>query len=166
MKDFLLRLAAGLAGTLLLYRAQGLVGLALSAALWGPLMAKPIMEGFSESARRIRHSAKNRVGWDLYGVGMYEIRVQQVEGRPWIPARDLLAALDTDTSALEHFDALEYDRIPDRVEWGLSEAGTRKLVEMINTHQARRLALQLEREIFAPLRKRRESSSPPVAVTR
>lgn len=166
MKDFLLRVAAGLAGTLLLYRTQGLVGLALSAALWGPLMAKPIMEGFSESARRIRHSAQNRVGWDLYGVGMYEIRVQQVDGRPWIPARDLLAALDADTSGLAHFDALEYDRIPDRVEWGLSEAGARKLVEMIDTDQARRLALQLEREVFAPLRKRRESSSPPVAVTR
>ena len=165
MKDFLLRVAAGLAGTLLLYRAQGLVGLALSAALWGPLMAKPIMEGVSESARRIRHSAQNRVGWDLYGVGMYEIRVQQVDGRPWIPARDLLAALDADTSAIEHFDALEYDRIPDRIEWGLSEAGTRKLIQIIDTDHARRLGLQLEREIFAPLQKRRESSTLPAART-
>ena len=124
------------------------------------------MEGVSESARRIRHSAQNRVGWDLYGVGMYEIRVQQVDGQPWIPARDLLAALDTDTSTLEHCDAVEYDRIPERVEWGLSEAGTARLVQMIDTDHARRLALQLEREIFAPLRKRRESSSPSVAVTR
>jgi hypothetical protein len=165
MKDFLLRVAAGLAGTLLLYRAQGLVGLALSAALWGPLMAKPIMEGFSESARRIRHSTQNRVGWDLYGVGIYEIRVQQVDGRPWIPAGDLLAALDVATNVLKHFDALEYDRIPDRVEWGLSEAGIRKLVKMTDTDHARRLALQLEREVFAPLRKRRESSAPPVART-
>jgi hypothetical protein len=60
---------------------------------------------------------------------------------------------------------LEYDRIPHRADWGLSEAGTRKLVEMIDTNHAWKLALQLEREIFAPLRKRREDSAPPAAST-
>ena len=122
-------------------------------------MAKPIIEGLSESTRRIRHSAQNRVGWDLYGVGMYELRVQQVDGRAWIPASDLLAALDTNATVLEQFDALEYDRIPDRIEWGLSEAGTHRLVELIDTDRARRLGVQLEREIYAPLRRRRESST-------
>ena len=107
MKDLLVRVAVGPAGTLLLYRAQGLVGLAYSAAIWGPLMAKPIIEGFSESARRIRYSARNRVGWDLYGVGMYELRVQQVDGQPWIAAGDLIAALDTNASTFEYFDALD-----------------------------------------------------------
>ena len=65
MKDFLLRFIAGVAGTLLLYRAEGMVGLAYSAALWGLLMAKPILGGVSESTRWIRRSAQNRVGWDL-----------------------------------------------------------------------------------------------------
>ena len=99
-------------------------------------------------------------------MGMYELRVQQVDGQPWIAAGELLAALDANARALENFDALEYDRIPDRPECGLSEAGTRKLVEMIDTDQARRLARQLGRGVFAPLRKRRENPSPPIAVTR
>lgn len=161
MKDFLLRMATGVAGTLILYRVEGVAGLAFAAPLWGLLMAKPIINAMSESARWIRHSAQNRIGWDLYGVGMYELRARQVDGYPWIVARDLLTALEIDTRVLEGFDALEYDRLPDSPEWGLSETGTRKLIDTVDTEQARKLALQIEREIFTPLRKRRKGSTPP-----
>ena len=158
MKNFLLLVATGVAGTLILYRAEGVAGLAFAAPLWGLLMAKPIINSISESTRWIRHRAQNRVGWDLYGVGMCELRVRQVDGRPWIVARDLLTALEVDAGVLQGFDALEYDGLPDSAEWGLSETGTRKLFDTVDTVQARRLGLRIEREIFAPLRKRRETA--------
>ena len=161
MKEFLLRTATGVAGTLLLYYVEGTAGLAFSAPLWGILMAKPIVNGSWEFARLIRRSAQNRVGWELYGIGMWELRVKSIDGHPWIVANDLLQALDLDASALQNLDAQEYSRIPDRREWGISEPGVLKLIEMIDDDPARRFALQLERDMFAPLRKRRES----VAVT-
>jgi len=157
MKEFLLRTATGVAGTSLLYYLEGAAGLAFSAPLWGVLMAKPIVNGLWEIVGLIRRSAQNRVGWELYGIGMWELRVKSIDGHPWIAANDLLQALDLDASTLRNFDAHEYNRIPDRREWGVSEPGVLKLIEMIDDDPARRLALQLERDMFAPLRKRRDS---------
>ena len=154
----MLRVATGIAGTMVLYHVEGAAGLAFAAPLWGVLLAKPIVNGSWEAARLIRNAAQDRAGWELYGVGMHELRVRSANGHPWIVATDLLSALELDTKSVENLNPLEYKRIPESREWGISEAGALKLIGMADSEAARYLALQLEREMFAPLRKRREGT--------
>ena len=155
------RIAVGALGTWFLVSRQGLFGLVWSAPLWGLLLTKPILESFSIMGRGIKASAMDTRGARLYTFQSQDLRVFFEGGQPWVAEPDLLAilGLKPDPERVRRYDATEYDRIGSTGLSGFSEAGALKLLAGSRHPDVLKLRLWLEREIFAPARKRRERAT-------
>jgi hypothetical protein len=152
------RIAVGAVGTWFLVSRQGVFGLVWAAPLWGVLLARPIVESVSVLARGIKASALDTRGARLYTFRSHDIRVFFEDRRPWIVEPDLLAVLglEPDPERTRRYDATEFDRIGSTGLKGFSEAGVLRVLAGSRHPDVIKLRLWLEREIFAPARRRRE----------
>jgi hypothetical protein len=154
-----IRLAIGSLVTWLLYERSGATGLVLAAPVWGVLMAKPILELVAMLVRGTKRSAWSEWDGDVIAFESYRLRVRYVAGYPWIVDEDLLAVLGKEGSETmrRRADPANCAQLPDCGLWGYSEAGAVKYLSSSRHPDAHKLRLLLERQVFLPARKKRET---------
>jgi hypothetical protein len=157
------RLALGGLATWLFAWRYGPAGYVWSAVLWGVLLTRPIIESFGVIGRSIHAAALDLRGARLYTFQLRNLRVFLPGDRPWLVDTDLLAALDErpDPSLPRRFDSTEYAAIGDTGLHGFSEAGALRLLAGSRHPDALKLRLFLEREVFAPAKRRRAEEPDP-----
>ena len=116
----------------------GLIGLAITAPIWGVMFAKPILEFFPALGRMAhRHALQDWEG-RYYKYGGTHLRAYFNGDDAWFNAKDVLSVLDkTPGSWLDtRFTAEEYGMNPGRRDKGFSTAGVVKLTQ-ISDHPER-----------------------------
>ena len=163
VKLLLWRVALGAAATWLFVWRYGPAGYVWSAVLWGLLLTRPLIESFGVIVRGIHASALDLRGARLYTFQLHNLRVFLPGDRPWIVDIDLLSALGErpDESLPRRFDSTQYAAIGDSGLHGFSEAGVLKLLGASRHPDALKLQLFLEREVFAPAKRRRGEQPEP-----
>jgi hypothetical protein len=163
VKMLLWRVALGAAATWLFVWRYGPAGYVWSAVLWGVLLTRPVIESFGVIGRSIHASALDLRGARLYTFQLHDLRVFLPADEPWLVDTDLLAALGQQPgpSLPRRFASTEYAAIGDTGLHGFSEAGVLKLLSASRHPDALKLRLFLEREVFAPAKRRRGEERKP-----
>jgi len=158
--ELTVRASIGFLATWLLYKGSGAIGLVFAAAVWGLLMAKPIVELVPMLVRGMRRSAWSEWHGDVIVFEHHRLRVHSVAGHPWIVDEDLLAVLGKEASDTmrRRADPAHCAQLPDSKLWGYSEAGALKYLSSSRHKDAQKLRLLLKRQVFLPARKKREAS--------
>jgi hypothetical protein len=159
--DLAIRFAIGSLGTWLLLRSSGLIGLVFAAPLWGLLLTKPIVEIAPLLVAGAKRSAWSEGDVDAMTFETHRLRIRLVAGYPWILDEDLLGALGEKPSETlrRRADPAHHAQLPDSKLWGYSEAGAAKYLSSSRHPDANKLKLLLERQVFFPARRKRESST-------
>ena len=137
-------------------RAGALIGFVLSTPLWGALLARPLLELGIRAFVAMRDDPLRRWQGAYYAFDGVHVRVFEDEGRLWIGARDVAAALGvrrgTDAFLATHphgaraIDGLTCIDVATAESWALALGG----------RDAKRFAVWLRREVEAPWLRRRE----------
>ena len=112
---------------------------------------------------RARGSAWSEWEGDVIAFENHRLRVRYVAGYPWIVDEDLLAALGSKGSdaARRRADPANCAQLPDSKLWGYSEAGALKYLSASRHRDAQKLRLLLERQVFLPARRKRDTDKAP-----
>jgi len=154
------RLAVGGLATWFLVSRQGLEGYVWAAVVWGLLLARPILESLGLIGHGLRAAALDLRGARLYTFQSRDLRVMLPDNRPWLVDTDLLGLIELkpNPTLTRDFAATEYGAIGNTGLRGFSEAGALKLLTASEHPDALKLRLFLEREVFAPARRRRQEA--------
>ena len=136
----------------------GLILLALSAPLWGVLLAKPILEmvksymDFAEQQPYIPWQGR------YYAFQGKQIRIFEEDGVLWFVDRDVLRVLDKEpTSAMRiAYGEVDYKPIAEAGTMAFSERVVARVVSLIRHAEAGKFKFWIEREVIAPHHKKRE----------
>ncbi len=136
----------------------GLIGLAITAPIWGVMFAKPILEFFPALGRMVhRHAFQDWEG-RYYKYGGTHLRAYFNGDDAWFNAKDVLSVLDkTPGSWLDtRFTAEEYGMNPGRRDKGFSTAGVVKLTQISDHPEAPKFRLWFERTVVFNLNRKKE----------
>jgi hypothetical protein len=164
MKSFgnlVLRIAICIAVVWIATKLTGLIGLALSAPIWGVMLAKPILEFFPALERIIHRSAFEEWEGKYYKYGRIHLRAYFDGDDAWFNAQDVLSVLDKTPATWRdaRFTPDEYRVMPGRTEWGFSPAGVIKLTHLSGHAEAPKFRLWFERAVIYTLERKRLANS-------
>ena len=136
----------------------GLIGLPLTAPIWGVAFAKPILEVFPALERMIHRHAYQEWEGKYYRYEGTHLRAYFDGDDAWFNAKDVLSVLGkTPASWLDtRFTPEEYGVIPGRREKGFSLAGVVKLTHISEHSEAPKFRLWFERAVVFTLKRKKE----------
>ena len=164
MGGLALRLVICIGVTYLGVVVLGLTGFAITAPIWGVMLAKPILEFFPALERMIHRHALQQWEGKYYKYGPTHLRVYFDGDDAWFNAKDVLSVFDkTLGSWLDtRFTPEEYGTIPDRNDKGFSSAGVVKLTQISDHPEAPKFRLWFERAVVFTLNCKKEMRGEPV----
>ena len=136
----------------------GLIGLPITAPIWGVMFAKPVLEFFPALERVVHRHAFQEWEGRYYKFGHTHLRVYFEDDDAWFNAKDVLSVLDkTPASWLDtRFTAEEYGMNPGRRDKGFSTAGVVKLTQISDHPEAPKFRLWFERTVVFSLNRKKE----------
>lgn len=137
---------------------MGLIGLAITAPIWGVMFAKPILEFFPALERLVHRHAFQEWEGRYYKYGYTHVRAYFNGDDAWFNAQDVLSVLDkTPGSWLDtRFTPEEYGTTPGRADKGFSTAGVIKLTQISDHPEAPKFRLWFERTVVFYLDRKKE----------
>ena len=158
--NLVLRIAICVAATFVVVALLGLIGLAVSAPIWGVMLAKPILEFFPAFERMAHRQAFKEWEGKYYKYERTHLRVYFDGEHAWFLAADVLSVLGKQQGSwLEsRFTRAEYRVIPGRTEWGFTPEGVLKLTDISEHPEARKFRLWFERAVVLTLERKKEMS--------
>ncbi len=138
---------------------MGLIGLAITAPIWGVMLAKPILEFFPALHGAIHRQALQEWEGKYYKYGRTHLRVYFDGDDVWFVAKDILSVLDKMPGSWRdaRFTPEEYGVIPGRTENGFSPAGVMKLTLLSGHPEAPKFRLWFERAVVFTLNRQKEA---------
>lgn len=157
--NLVLRILICIAVTWVGVTLMGLVGLAMTAPIWGVMLAKPILEFFPALERLIHRQAYQEWEGKFYKYERTHLRVYFDGDDAWFVADDVLSVLDKKTGSWldTRFGASEYRVIPGRTEMGFSPDGVMKLTHISEHPEASKFRLWFERAVIFTLNRKKEN---------
>jgi hypothetical protein len=136
----------------------GLIGLALTAPIWGVMLAKPVLEFFPALGRVIHRHAFQEWEGKYYKYGLVHLRAYFDGDDAWFNAEDVLSVLDKTPGAWlsTRFTPEEYGVNPGRKDKGFSTAGVIKLTQISDHPEAPKFRLWFERTVVFNLNRKKE----------
>ena len=136
----------------------GLIGLAITAPIWGVMLAKPIVEFFPALQRMGHRHALQEWEGRYYKYGGTHLRAYFDGDDAWFDAKDVLSVLDkTPRGWLDtRFTPEEYGVNPGRSDKGFSTAGVIKLTRISEHPEAPKFRLWFERTVVLNLNRKKE----------
>jgi hypothetical protein len=137
---------------------SGLIGLPLTAPIWGVMFAQPILELFPALGRLIHRHAFQEWEGKYYKYGPVHLRAYFDDDNAWFNAEDVLSVLDkTPESWLStRFTPEEYGVNPGRKDKGFSTAGVIRLTQISDHPEAPKFRLWFERTVVFTLNRKKE----------
>jgi hypothetical protein len=143
----------------------------VSVALWGALMAKPIIELGANWFNWARREPYEKWQGNYYEFANVQIRIIELgtgsTQRLWFVAADILKVLgERPTKKLELvYNNAEYCVLPDENLAAFSEEGVKKYLTVSRQPQSVAMLLWIEREVIKPHRRKLEIASTPAPVS-
>lgn len=136
----------------------GLIGLPITAPIWGVMFAKPVLEFFPALERMVHRHAFQEWEGRYYKYGSTHLRAYFNGDDAWFNAKDVLSVLDkTPASWLDtRFTPKEYGINPGRRDKGFSTAGVVKLTQISDHPEAPKFRLWFERTVVFNLNRKKE----------
>lgn len=135
-----------------------LIGLPLTAPVWGAMFARPMVEVFPGLARLAHGQVFGPWEGKYYRYNRTHLRVHADGDRVWFVAADVLAVLDKKVEPWldTRFTPEEYGTIPGRREKGFSPAGVVKLTRISEHPEAAKFRLWFERAVVFTLHRKKD----------
>ena len=136
----------------------GLIGLPITAPIWGVMFAKPVLEFFPALERMVHRHAFQEWEGRYYKYGSTHLCAYFNGDDAWFNAKDVLSVLDkTPASWLDtRFTPKEYGISPGRRDKGFSTAGVVKLTQISDHPEAPKFRLWFERTVVFNLNRKKE----------
>jgi hypothetical protein len=159
---FIARLALSAAILWLVYRYVGMIPFILAIPIACALLAKPILEAASSWFGWARKQPYEEWQGRYYEFANTQIRMFEVNNELWAQDSDLLRVIgEKPTLMLGSLYAADYAPIPGTRFHGFSPtpAGTEKVLKASSHHEAARMLMWLQREVYKVHHPRREMAA-------
>ena len=137
---------------------MGLVGLAMTAPIWGVMFAKPILELYPALRNSANRTAMQPWEGKYYRYEETHLRMYFDGDNAWFVADDILAAVGKKRERWmdARFEPGEYQVIPGRSEMGFTPDAVLKFLDMSELPEARKFRLWFERAVVFTLNRKKE----------
>lgn len=158
---FLVRSALSAAILWLVYRYVGMIPFILAIPIAGALLAKPILEGASAWFGWARKQPYEEWQGRYYEFANTQIRIFEVDGQLWAQDSDLLRVIGEKPTLMlgSLYGAGDYAPIPGTRLHGFSPSGAEKVLRASHHHEAARMLMWLQREVYKAYNRRREMAA-------
>ena len=163
MLNLAMRLVIGVGVTWAAVMLLGLIGFAITAPIWGALLAKPIVEFFPALQRSGHRRALQEWEGRYYKYEGTHLRAYFDGEDAWFDAKDVLSVLDKTPGAWldTRFTPEEYGVNPGRSDKCFSPAGVIKLTQISEHPEAPKFRLWFERTVVLYLKRKKEMRETP-----
>jgi hypothetical protein len=158
---FAARLTLSAAILWLVYRYVDMIPFILAIPIAGALLAKPVLEGVSSWFGWTRKQPYEEWQGRYYEFANTQIRIFEIDNQLWAQDSDLLRVIGEKPTLMlgSLYGAADYAAIPGTRFHGFSPTGTEKVLKASGHHEAARMLMWLQREVYKAYNRRREMAS-------
>jgi hypothetical protein len=153
---FAIRLALAAAILWAVFHYIGLIPMVIATPIAGALLAKPLLEAGGNWFHWARKQPYAEWHGRYYEFAGTQIRMFEVGKELWVLDADLLRVIGEEPSLMLEsiYDVHQYDDIPDTRLKAFSPEGAEKVLAASTHHEAKRMLLWLQREVYKPHRRK------------